>query len=308
MWNNLKRWKQTRIGKITLSLNTRLIWSLLALLAVVDAVGLQAEDMSLAPRSLLTVILTIIILLILSMICKYFFRSVRIAEMTHMMAAALTFTSVTSIFSYLAVGWQRPLIDDYLVAADHALGLDWLASYKWVIAHPWIHEALSVAYSTLVPQIILLLLVLNFLGRCTRSWEMLWLYMVSCLLCILFSGFWPAVGAFGYYHIETDRPYVHVFMALHNGALRVIGTPIQGIVQFPSFHVAAGILLTYVARGMWVLFLFLLEINILLLLSTPAVGGHHFADLWGGIVLALVTILAVKKAFAAGLIPETEKS
>ena len=97
-------------------------------------------------------------------------------------------------------------------------------------------------------------------------------------------------------------------MGLHDGTVRVIGDRhVEGVIQFPSFHMALAILLTYVTRGMPVLFLLFLEINTLLFISTPAVGGHHFADLWGGIVLALMTIFVVRKAFAAGLVPDADK-
>ena len=186
-----------------------------------------------------------------------------------------------------------------MVAADRALGLDWLAAYKWVAAHPLLHKALWFGYSSVTIQIITLLLVMAYRGQSARSWEMLWLFVAACTICILFSGPWPAAGAFGYYHVETDNAYVQAFMALHAGTLRSIGeTDVQGIVQFPSFHVALGIFLTYVTRGMPLLFLTFLELNILLFISTPAIGGHHFADLWGGIVLALITIFVVKTAQA----------
>ena len=308
MWKNLKSWKEKRIGKIEPTLNTKLVWFLMALFGVIDAIGLKAEGIRIVPHDFLTNILTIAILLAISVIYTYVRRSDRIAEMTHMGAVFLAFAAVSAIASYLVAELQRPLVDDYLAAADRALGLDWLASYKWVVAHPHIKQGLFVAYGSLIPQIVFLLLFLNFRGRCARGWEMMWLFMVSCMICVAFSGLWPAMGAFGYYNVEPDSNYVHVFKALHNGTLKVMGdSRVEGIIQFPSFHMALAILLTYVARGMPILFLTLLEINILVFISTPAIGGHHFADLWGGIVLALMTIFVVRKAFAAGLIPNPEK-
>jgi hypothetical protein len=132
--------------------------------------------------------------------------------------------------------------------------------------------------------------------------------MVSCAICEICSGLWPAVGAFGYYNIEMDRGYVQAFLGLRDGTITTIGDQrVQGIIQFPSFHMGLGMLLTYVARGMPILFIFLLEVNILLVLSTPHIGGHHFADLWGGIALAVASIVIVRKAFAAGLVAEPEK-
>ena len=280
-----------------LSLNTRVIWLLITLLAVIDAVGLKAEGIWLAPHVImLPKILFITVLVVLSAIGAGFRRGVSMAEAMHMTAAILAFSFTTSILGYLSVGWQRPLVDSYLAAADHALGLDWIAYYKWVISYPLIHQTLYVAYYTLIVQVTLLPFVLNFMGRTGRGWEMLWLFMVSCIAGILFAGIWPAVGAFGYYHVETGNPYVHVFMALHDGSLKIIGNnPLQGVIQFPSFHVALAIIFVYAARGMRFLFPLLLVTNALLFIATPVIGGHHFADLWAGVVLALVTILVVRK-------------
>ena len=307
-WKDLKRWNKYGSGKISLSLNTRLVWSLIALFGAGDIVGLKAEGMRFVPHDFLTNLFTVSILVTISIVYTYIRYSPRIAEMTHMAAVFLSFAAVTAMASYLVASWHRPLVDDYLVAADHAMGLDWLASYKWITAHPLIYKVLYFAYYTLIPQIIFLLIFLSFRGRCARSWEMIWLFIVSLTICIAFSALWPAVGAFGYYHVEADRDYVHVFMGLYNGTLRVIGdTRVQGIIQFPSFHVALGILLTYVARDVRILFMFFLALNILLFVSTPVIGGHHFADVWGGVVLALATILVVRKAFAAGLMPDIDK-
>ena len=280
----------------------------MAALGVVDIVGLKAEGMRFVTHDFLADMCTVAILLGVTLVYTYIRPSPRIAEMAHMGAIFFSFAAVTATASYLAAGPHRPLIDDYLVAADQALGLDWMVSYKWVMAHPLVHKFLYFAYCTLIPQIIFLLLFLNFSGRCGRSWEMMWLFMVSCVICIAFSALWPAVGAFGHYHVEMDRAYVQVFMGLHDGTVRVIGdSHVEGILGFRSFHIALAILLTYVTRGMPILFLFFLEINTLLFIYTPAIGGHHFADIWGGIALALMTIFIVRKAFAAGLVPDADK-
>jgi hypothetical protein len=296
------------IRKIKLSLNTKVVWWMVAAIGLVDVVGLNVVGMKLVPHDFVIDLVAIAVMLTMTSIYTYKRPRPRIAALTHMGAIFLSFAAVTATASYLAATLHRPLIDDYLAAADQALGLDWMASYKWIMAHPLLYKVLYFSYSTIMVQIIFLLIYLNFRGRCGRAWEMIWLFMISSLICTVFSGLWPAVGAFGHYHVEMDRGYVQVFKGLHDGTLRVIGdTRVQGIIQFPSFHMALGILLIYVTRGMPILFLTFLELNILLIISTPAVGGHHYADLWGGALLALVTILIVRKIFAAGLIPDADK-
>ncbi|MBU6475041.1 MAG: phosphatase PAP2 family protein [Alphaproteobacteria bacterium] len=308
MWKRLKDWKETRIGTVTWSPNTRAIWTVIALLALVNAVGLEVQGLSLVLRALFANVAAVAIILCISFVYTYIRPRPRIAEMTHMTAIILAFTCGAAIFSYIVATVHRPLVDAALVAGDRALGLDWLAGYKWVMAHPYTHAALLLAYATLIPQLLLVVFTLNFHGLCARGWEAIWLLVVSCVGCVVASGVWPAEGAFGYYHVDFDRAYVQVFLGLHDGAIKTIGNqPIQGIIQFPSFHVALAILLTYAARGRPWLFTLLLEINILLFLSTPAIGGHHFADVWGGVVLALLSIWFVRAAVAPRLMPDMAK-
>ena len=64
----------------------------------------------------------------------------------------------------------------------------------------------------------------------------------------------------------------------------------QGVVQFPSFHLAMAVLLIYAMRGIRYWFPIMLFFNILVILATPAIGGHHLTDLAGG---ALVTAFAI---------------
>jgi len=295
-------------SKIKLSLNTKAVWSLTGAIGMVDIIGLNVVGMKFVPHDYLMDVFAVVVLLIICAIYKYIRPGQRIAEMAHMGAVFLSFSAVTATACYLAATLHRPLIDDYLVAADHALGLDWLASYSWITGHPVLYIVLYFAYASIIAQILFLLVYLNFRGRCGRAWEIIWLFMVSSLLCTAFSAMWPAVGAFGYYHVEMDRGYVQVFKGLYDGTLRVIGdSRVQGIIQFPSFHMALGIMMIYVTRGMRILFPTFLVLNTLLIISTPAVGGHHYADLWGGALLALVTILIVRKFFATGLIPDADK-
>lgn len=282
---------------IKLSLNARLAWAVTALFALVDAAGLKAEGMTLDWASVRADSAAAAVLLMIGLICTTLFQKPRIAGAAHMVALALIFADLMVIASYLAAGLRQPLVDSTLVAADHALGLDWLAPYQWVKVHPLAQKFMSVAYLSLIPQVILVFTALNARGQAARGWELMWMFMLSASICVLFSAFWPAMGAYGYYHVESGAPYVRVFTGLHEGTLKVIGGdhPLQGIVQFPSFHAALAILLTYAARGMPIFFLCLLEVNIMLLISTPVMGGHHYADVWGGVVLALLTIWAVRK-------------
>lgn len=281
---------------MTRRMNSWLVWSLFTLLAVIDAVGLRLADMSVKPKALGASIFHVLCMTLLTLFYTYWRKDRRIASLAHSIAAFLAFTSVTIILSYLTVVLHRPLIDDVLAAADRAVGFDWMAQYTWIKAHPLIERVLFIGYVSLIPQLVLLALLLNFLNRRAQCWEMFWLFMGACIGCLIFSALWPAAGAFGYYGLSHEHRYVQVFMQLYDNKLRVIAEdPVEGIIQFPSLHVALAVIYAYSARGIRYVFPFFIVMNTLLFLSTPAIGGHHFTDVWAGALMALLLILAGRK-------------
>ncbi|HEU0117752.1 MAG TPA: phosphatase PAP2 family protein [Alphaproteobacteria bacterium] len=274
------------------------MWFLIALLAVLDAVGLWCTGLRLDHAALLPTLLPILGTGFLAWFYTYIRRDPRIAALTHLISSSLAFTAVTMVLSYLSVTIGRPLVDQQLVAADHALGLDWQAMYAWVAADPKLHLAMKYIYLSLVPQMVFLQLVLNFQGQTNRAWEMQGLFFAISLGCIVGSALWPAAGAFGYFHIDNGEPYVREFAALRAGTLKIIGTGgVQGVIQFPSLHTALALLYIYIVRGHKYMFPVFLVLNLLVIASTPAIGGHHFADLWGGAALALGIIALSRTRF-----------
>jgi membrane-associated phospholipid phosphatase len=63
-----------------------------------------------------------------------------------------------------------------------------------------------------------------------------------------------------------------------------------GIVTFPSMHAAIAVIYIYCARHrLWAL-LVLAPWNLMMLASTPTVGGHYLVDVIAGIAIALASI------------------
>ncbi len=284
--------------KRTFSANTIFVWSFMITLAVTDACWAQYDGMTvLASNMFLTK--SIICLLLAAIICKHLLKRDMPAQLTHMAAVICVFLPLSYILSYLAVSAHYPLIDSRLAAADRALGLGWPASYHWVNAHPRILVILSKAYDSFTAQFLALLALFFWQERYDRGWELIWLSMLCCVACVLVSIPFPAAGAFHYYGIPGRNAYVRVFMALHQGHLKIIGNRhLKGIIQFPSFHTMMAVVLAYSARGFGLLSIGYVLLNILVLVSAPYLGGHHYADIWGGLVLALAVILAERHVCA----------
>lgn len=278
---------------MTERLNTWLLWGLMLLLMALDAIGLHLAGMSVKPTALGATIFHVLCMVLLTLFYTFWRKDRRIASLAHSIAVFLAFSSVTIVMSYLTVVLRRPLIDEHLVAVDRALGFDWLAQYHWVMAHPLVEKILFIGYASLIPQLIVLTLLLNFMNMRRRCWEMIWLFMSACIACLIFSALWPAAGAFGYFGLEGEHRYVQIFMKLYNNSLRVIGEePVDGIIQFPSLHIALAVIYAYAARGIRYVFPFFIAMNTLLLISTPAIGGHHLIDVLAGALMAVLLIAA----------------
>ncbi len=274
--------------------NTKIIWSFIGVLVVADIVLGSLQGLSIAPARFLQVLAGTVVMLGLSYLYTFHRKDPRIATLTHLGAVTLAFTTAAAVLSYITVIWGRPLIDRYLVQMDHAIGFDWITAYDWLKVHRALYIIFGIAYFSLIIQMLVLLVTLNFLRMMPRSWELMWLFIITSMVCIIISAFLPASGAYGYFQIGDD-PYVHAFSALRNGSLKVLGAEeMQGVVQFPSLHIALAIVFIYCARGVKILFPVLVVLNILLALGTPAFGGHHLTDMTCGAIVALLAILAVR--------------
>jgi len=296
MLQSLTRWKRDRIGNFAPTRNTVFVWSLLAALLAVSVLLFQISALGFNWAIAWVCLGEVVPLWCLAFVYTYLRRDARIATLAHGLSVALAFTAIAEVLSYLTVSWQRPLIDDVLARADDALGLGWEAPFHWLVAHPVFYNIAFYAYCSHIAQYALLIAILNFLGRMERCWEMLWLIIMTCCVCLVFSALWPAMGAFGHYNAHADSSYLKAFLSLHNGQMRVIGDDdMRGIIQFPSFHAAMACIFMYVARGIRFLAPLVLILNITLLTATPAIGGHYYVDVFAGIAVAALMIALLRK-------------
>jgi membrane-associated phospholipid phosphatase len=117
--------------------------------------------------------------------------------------------------------------------------------------------------------------------------------MVSAIATVGIGILMPAAGAFVYYHLPeaSSTGYVAQWAGLRNGTLRTFNPfEVQGLVMFPSFHATLAVLCAYAARPLRIFKIPLLALNLLIILSSPAEGGHYFIDIIAGIILAALTV------------------
>lgn len=214
----------------------------------------------------------------------------------------LTFASVW--FMYLATATDRPLMDQTLAAFDAAIGFDWQVFLSFTNKQPAVAETLVFAYHALGRQLPPLILLLAFARR-PRLTEFIALLAVSSALTAILMLLVPAAGAYAYFQpspIEfsnfTTRAGMWHFtelVKLRSGVpFYLLVTRAEGLVTFPSYHTALGILVVYALRDYRWLFWPVACLNGLMIISTLPEGGHHLIDVIAGAMVGLASILAVK--------------
>ena len=272
-------------------------WSIIGLLTTADASWMALHHISTSIISLAIAVFFVAGLLGIQHLYSRLRPDERLALLAESTAKLLAYSFSVGVFSYFCTTWRLPLIDAWLSSADRAVGFDWLSLYTWIGHHRIIKAILLLAYSSLVAQIGFLMIWMISTRRYERAQTLLWLYITSGLCSILVSSLLPAVGAFGYYATATDTPYVQQFYMLRNGGVKVIDLfDLQGVIQFPSFHFALAVICTYVTRGIRLLFPTFAFLNFLVILSTPVIGGHFLADIWGGAILIFPIIYVVQRS------------
>ncbi len=244
-----------------------------------------------------------------------FYRHVRSNRAFSTMCVALLqmllFSAVGSILSYLLARNGGALWDDRLTAWDRALGFDWLAYVRWVDRSSLLAAALHLAYSSLIPQIIAIVLIFGFTGRL----EPLRGAMLAAMLCgtftIILSPLFPAVsnyvhlglGAGDFRHLDPSDGYAQWmhFRALRDGSMTGLRFgELQGIIAFPSYH--AG-LATVTLSSFWRIAprgprWAGVALAATTILSTPVDGGHYLVDVIAGMAIALIAIAAATRIVA----------
>jgi membrane-associated phospholipid phosphatase len=273
-------------------------WAIILVVAVSDAILLAETSFRLEPSPELRILADLIPLAVLFVICRRW-RSFprithRLAHLIRTVVALILFANVATILNFILTGiLPLPRWDEALATADHALGLNWLDMYQWLARHPAIEASADRVYMSLGPEMLILFFALELLGHHNQARAFLLWFMVSGIATVGIATLFPAAGAFVYYHlpVASTTGYVAQWADLRNGTLRTINPfDNQGLVIFPSFHAALAVLCACAARPLRILKYPLLALNLLIILSSPAMGGHYFIDIIAGVILATLTV------------------
>jgi hypothetical protein len=185
---------------------------------------------------------------------------------------------------YLAVALKRPLADAWLARADALVGISVPSAVLWAKSHPIFASLLSLSYASLMPQFVAPIVVL---GLYYRDRDALWEYAFNFQVCLVVTlvglALFPAMCAFSYYGFESlidQTGFIRDFNALRDGTFRDVRLgDLEGLITFPSFHVAGALMVTWAFRRHRFICAALILVNSLMIASTILLGPHYAVDI-----------------------------
>ena len=288
-------------------------WGLLGLLAALDGLWLGLTPLSLDPGGYRRLAAFVAVILIGTWGAAAMADWPRLRALLAGGALMLVAWPVLRVLNHLTMTTGLPLADDALAAADAALGFDWLGYLAWADRDPGLLRAMDMSYAGLTSYSLLLYLLLILACRdpnraCS---EFVQVFLLTAVACIAIGCGLPAVSAAVHFAPSPDL-FAHIRPergAYHLGALtRLRSDPaavltlgaLPGLVTFPSFHTAMGVVAIYGARHRWWLLAGMVPVNLVMIASTPILGAHYGVDLLGGIAVAGAAILTARALAGQG--------
>lgn len=217
-----------------------------------------------------------------------------IAEYFSLSAAAIM---VFGVMSYLALASSRALVDGPLLAADRALGFDWMAGYHFLLSHPLIAKPLAVIYDSIPYQALYFGVLFALMGKKDELRRMFWLVLVTGLLTSAGALLFPAFGPFKSLGVAPHGSFLPEMEHLKSGHdLNFALAHMTGVVSFPSFHTAMALAYVWGFRRTGPIGWAVAALNGLMLISVPWFGGHYLMDMVAGAFTMLVSLALVRSA------------
>jgi len=232
--------------------------------------------------------------------------------------SAALFASVAllgHIQSYVVAASTSGYIDRSLIGFDRITELDWLSYWTFCHAHPLILSALDRCYHSLGFSPLARFAVLSARGRSAACYRFVLVFAVALAATDLIFLFTPAKSAavqyLGMHAPNLPRAgvdHIPVIEQLRAGRMRVIHLATStGLIAFPSFHAALAVIFCWASRETGIVRPLIVVPNVVMLLATPIQGGHYFAEVVAGLLVALSAIGVVDRVFRrAPVVMESE--
>lgn len=211
------------------------------------------------------------------------------------------FSAVASVLNYFLLTVAGTRIDAPLASLDRAVGFDWPRAFAWLMAHPVLNMLAFAAYTSMLPQVAVLIIVLATIepAHVMRFCAAL---ALGALICIAIWVMAPSFGAFSVYGVHAphtllalDGAYAHdLVRLLKDGPGLVSPADTKGLIGFPSYHAVMALLAIRFAWPVRWLRWPVVVLNLAVLLATPLQGGHHLIDVLAAWPVTLVALAGAR--------------
>ena len=237
------------------------------------------------------------LLLLIGVLCYCITRSFpKLIEACQLAIWAVLMTNTLSLLIQIAGRTPRPLTDYTFAAMDARAHFSTTWIVHLVARAPAVERSLAIAYSLLLPFIIAAILVPALNGRAEAARRYVLGIVLAAILTAALFALWPAVGPWTTQEFAPTKEQALVaayLIRLKSSAPVYIEMNNAGIVSFPSFHVALAILSAVALGSIRWLRAWVWVITGLICISAITTGWHYGVDVLGGIILAIITVLAV---------------
>ena len=222
------------------------------------------------------------------------------------------------LLNHLTMMLPFPYADGLLLGWDEILNSPWQEYFDFVVSNPMVFLTLDMSYTSLTSVSFATMIVLCFFRDVRRVRFFIEIFFTTAVFCIVVGAAFPAKAAVatlitdisgynidslpGIYHLE------HLYRLRSFDPVVILNlNELPGLVTFPSFHTASGILLMF---AFWRSRFFIpaLVYSIIMIASTPIFGGHYFVDLISGTMVALAIGFAfAHRPYYAGMFGSIQK-
>jgi len=212
----------------------------------------------------------------------------------------IAFSTVYAVTQYLLPEHNPDFWDADFAGFDQRLGLTSAAIVEWTRSVPHLDMILAKIYYAFFFHFALYIPYAAGVRRDPwRMYETLANMCVCAIFGLVLFAVFPAKNAIFFYGIEdihfTGLLVEHLDQLSKHRFGTLTPANAQGLIQFPSFHVAIAVLLCWDLRYERRVVLVLGVIwTLLMAWSAITTGGHYVIDIWGGVGIAVAAVAFVR--------------
>lgn len=279
----------------------KIIFKIIATLATFDILIIYQKSIAVDIRGYLFSISMGASPLIIGQVYRLYGRDRALGNVLTAAGLYVLFTITASIFNYTFLPIYFSPIDGVLMYADSLLGYSWPGVVTWFAQHPLLGTTLYYVYLTSLPQLLVIMVTLGFMGEERALHSFLLTGTLGALLSIFFWVMFPTFGAKAYHELPpwvlasiplaVNPAYGQELLRLGQVGVDYLSPKnVLGLIGFPSFHIFMALMSVFFVPRHLIFIIIIGALNVLMLPAVLVQGGHHLVDIIGGVICFATTL------------------